>query len=79
MNKKKNKLGLIEGTIRRFVILLMVYLMFMVSAWTTLAAFFEDGLGTSWVFWLIIGLSFVIFLAFVAYVEWQQLNKYGGR
>lgn len=76
--KKKNKLGLIEGFFRRFIILLMVYVMFMLSAWTTLAAFFNDGLGTGWIFWLIIGVSFLAFLGFVAYVEWQQLKRYGG-
>ena len=79
MNKKKNKLGLIQGSGRRFLILFLVYLLFMVSAWTTIAAFFEDGLGTdSWIFWLIIGVSFILFLGFVAYVEYQQLKRYGG-
>jgi hypothetical protein len=78
MNKKKNKLGLIEGAGRRFVILFVIYIMVMITSWTTIAAFFEEGLGTdSWIFWVIIGVSFLLFVGFVSYVEYQQLQRYG--
>jgi hypothetical protein len=49
----------------------------MISIWTTLAQFFDEGLGLNWIFWLIIGISLILWIAFVIYVELSQLKRYG--
>jgi hypothetical protein len=77
MAKKKNKLGLIEGFSRRIVLLTLVYLTFMVSLWATLGQFFEEGVGFTWVFWLVIGISLFLWIALIVWVEISQLKRYG--
>jgi hypothetical protein len=77
MTKKKNKLGFIEGFTRRLVLLTLVYLIFMVSFWGTLAQFFEEGIGFSWLFWLVIGISLLLWIALIVWVEISQLKRYG--
>jgi magnesium-transporting ATPase (P-type) len=66
----------VKGFGRRLMILFIIYLMFMLSAWTTLIQFFDEGFGTNWIFWLIIALSVLLFVTLVAYVERQQLKHY---
>ena len=77
MKKEKNRFGLIKGFTKRFFLLALVYLVFMISIWTTLAQFFDEGLGLNWIFWLIIGTSFILWIGFVIYVERSQLKRYG--
>ncbi len=69
-------LKVVKGFGRRLIILFVIYLMFMLSAWTTLIQFFDEGFGTNWVFWLIIALSVLLFVSLVVYVERQQLKHY---
>ena len=77
MKKEKNRFGLIKGFGKRIFLLSLVYLVLMISIWTTLAQFFEEGLGFNWIFWVIIGISLVLWIAFVIYVELAQLKRYG--
>ncbi len=77
MKKEKNRFGLIKGFGKRFFLLSLVYLVLMISIWTTLAQFFVEGLGFNWIFWVIIGTSLVLWIAFVIYVELAQLKRYG--
>lgn len=77
MAKAKNKLGLIKGFGKRFFLLTIVYLTFMVSIWTTLAQFFQEGVGFNWIFWLVIGLSLLLWIGFIVWVEISQLKRYG--
>jgi hypothetical protein len=77
MAKKKNKLGFIVGFPRRFILLTLVYLIFMVSIWVTLGQFFEEGVGFTWVFWLVIGMSLLLWIGLVVWVEISQLKRYG--
>jgi hypothetical protein len=77
MKKEKNRFGLIKGFGKRIFLLSLVYLVLMISIWTTLAQFFEEGLGFNWIFWVIIGTSLVLWIAFVIYVELAQLKRYG--
>jgi magnesium-transporting ATPase (P-type) len=82
MNKQTKKflslgpLKLVKGFGRRLMILFIIYLMFMLSAWTTLIQFFDEGFGTNWIFWLVIALSVLLFVSLVVYVERQQLKQY---
>jgi hypothetical protein len=77
MKKEKNKLGLIKGFGRRFFLLTLVYLTFMVSIWTTLAQFFNEGVGFNWIFWLVISLSLLLWIGLIVWVELSQLKRYG--
>ncbi len=77
MKKEKNKFGLIKGFRRRFFLLTLVYLTFMVSIWTTLAQFFNEGVGFNWIFWLVISLSLLIWIGLIIWVELSQLKRYG--
>jgi hypothetical protein len=77
MAKKKNKLGLMTGFVRRLVLLTLVYLTFMVSLWATLGHFFEEGVGFTWVFWLVIGISLLLWISLIVWVEISQLKRYG--
>ncbi|MEY3431309.1 MAG: hypothetical protein RIS53_207 [Bacillota bacterium] len=77
MVKKKNQIGLIQGFGRRLLLLTLVYITFMVSIWTTLAQFFVEGVGLSWVFWLIISLSILLWIGLIVWVEISQLKRYG--
>jgi hypothetical protein len=77
MKKEKNKFGLIKGFRRRFFLLTLVYLTFMVSIWTTLAQFFNEGVGFNWIFWLVISLSLLIWIGLIILVELSQLKRYG--
>lgn len=77
MKKKKNKLGLIEGTLRRMMVAFIITLMFLLITWRTLAAFFEDGFGLSSPFWWIIGVSVFLFIGLVVFIERAQLKAYG--
>jgi polyferredoxin len=75
--RPKSKFGLIKGFGKRLVILTLVYITFMVSMWTTLGQFFDEGLGFNWIFWVIIATSVLLFIGLVIYVERQQLKYYG--
>ncbi len=77
MKKEKNRFGLIKGFGKRIFLLSLVYLVLIISIWTTLAQFFEEGLGFNWIFWVIMGTSLVLWIAFVIYVELAQLKRYG--
>ncbi|MBM3909393.1 MAG: hypothetical protein FJ352_01305 [Firmicutes bacterium] len=77
MKKEKNKFGLIKGFRRRFFLLTLVYLTFMVSIWTTLAQFYNEGVGFNWIFWLVISLSLLIWIGLIIWVELSQLKRYG--
>jgi len=77
MKKEKNKFGLIKGFRRRFFLLTLVYLTFMVSIWTTLAQFFNEGVGFNWIFWLVISLSLLLWIGLIIWVELSQLKRYG--
>jgi hypothetical protein len=77
MKKDKNKVGLIKGFGRRFFLLTLVYLTFMVSIWTTLAQFFNEGVGFNWIFWLVISLSLLLWIGLIVWVELSQLKRYG--
>lgn len=77
MKKEKNKFGLIKGFGRRFFLLTLVYLTFMVSIWTTLAHFFNEGVGFNWIFWLVLSLSLLLWIALIVWVELSQLKRYG--
>jgi len=77
MKKEKNKFGLIKGFRRRFFLLTLVYLTFMVSIWTTLAQFFNEGVGFNWIFWLVISLSLLLWVGLIIWVELSQLKRYG--
>jgi|694.fasta_scaffold121040_2 hypothetical protein len=77
MKKDKNKIGLIKGFGRRFFLLTLVYLTFMVSIWTTLAQFFNEGVGFNWIFWLVISLSLLLWIGLIVWVELSQLKRYG--
>ena len=76
MKKDKNKVGLIKGFGRRFFLLTLVYLTFMVSIWTTLAQFFNEGVGFNWIFWLVISLSLLLWIGLIVWVELSQLKRY---
>jgi len=75
--KPKGKFGLIKGFGKRLVILTLVYMTFMISMWTTLGQFFNEGLGFNWIFWVIISASVILFIGLIVYVERQQLKYYG--
>ncbi len=77
MKKEKNKIGLIKGFGRRFFLLTLVYLTFMVSIWTTLAQFFNEGVGFNWIFWLVLSLSLLLWIGLIVWVELSQLKRYG--
>ncbi len=77
MKKEKNKFGVIKGFGRRFFLLTLVYLTFMVSIWTTLAQFFNEGVGFNWIFWLVISLSLLLWIGLIVWVELSQLKRYG--
>jgi hypothetical protein len=77
MAKEKNKFGFIVGFARRVVLLTLVYLIFMVSIWATLGQFFEEGVGFTWVFWVVIGISLLLWIALIVWVEISQLKRYG--
>ena len=77
MKKDKNKVGLIKGFGRRFFLLTLVYFTFMVSIWTTLAQFFNEGVGFNWIFWLVISLSLLLWIGLIVWVELSQLKRYG--
>jgi predicted membrane-bound dolichyl-phosphate-mannose-protein mannosyltransferase len=77
MKKEKNKFGLIKGFARRLLLLTLVYLTVMVSMWSTLAQFFNEGVGFNWVFWLVISLTILLWIGFIVWVEISQLNRYG--
>ena len=77
MKKEKNKFGLIKGFARRLLLLILVYLTVMVSMWSTLAQFFNEGVGFNWVFWLVISLSILLWIGFIVWVELSQLKRYG--
>ena len=77
MAKPKNKFGLIKGVGKRLFLLTIVYLTFMVSIWTTLAQFFEEGVGFNWIFWLVIGISLLLWIGLIVWVEISQLKRYG--
>jgi hypothetical protein len=77
MANKKNKLGLINGFARRLVLLTLVYLTLMVSFWATLGQFFEEGVGFTWLFWLVIGVSLLLWICLIVWVEISQLKRYG--
>jgi hypothetical protein len=77
MAKKRNKFGLIDGFVRRLVLLTLVYLTVMVSFWATLGQFFEEGVGFTWVFWLVIGISLLLWVILIVWVEISQLKRYG--
>jgi hypothetical protein len=77
MKKKKNKLGLIQGFGKRFFLLTVIYVVFMLSMWTTLAQFFNEGVGFNWIFWLVVGLSLILWVGLIIYVEIAQLKRYG--
>jgi hypothetical protein len=77
MKKEKNKFGLIKGFPRRLLLLTLVYLTVMVSMWSTLAQFFNEGVGFNWVFWLVISLSILLWIGFIVWVELSQLKRYG--
>jgi hypothetical protein len=77
MAKKRNKFGLIDGFVRRLVLLTLVYLTVMVSFWATLGQFFEEGVGFTWVFWLVIGISLLLWIILIVWVEISQLKRYG--
>jgi hypothetical protein len=49
----------------------------MVSLWATLGQFFEEGVGFTWVFWLVIGISLCLWIALIVWVEISQLKRYG--
>jgi hypothetical protein len=49
----------------------------MVSLWATLGQFFEEGVGFTWIFWLVIGVSICMWIALVVWVEISQLKRYG--
>ena len=75
--KPKGKIGLIKSFGKRLVIQTLVYMTFMISMWTTLGQFFDEGLGFNWIFWVIISASVILFIALIVYVERQQLKYYG--
>ena len=77
MKKEKNKFGLIKGFARRLLLLTLVYLTVMVSMWSTLAQFFNEGVGFNWVFWLVICLTILLWIGFIVWVELSQLKRYG--
>lgn len=77
MKKEKNRFGLIKGFARRFFLLTLVYITFMVSIWTTLAQFFQEGVGLNWIFWLVISLSLLFWVVLIVWVEISQLKRYG--
>lgn len=77
MKKTKNRFGLIQGFGKRFFLLTIIYIVFMLSIWTTLAQFFNEGVGFTWVFWLVIALSLLLWIALIIYVEVSQLKRYG--
>ena len=77
MKKEKNKFGLIKGFARRLLLLTLVYFTVMVSMWSTLAQFFNEGVGFNWVFWLVISLTILLWIGFIVWVEISQLNRYG--
>jgi predicted membrane-bound dolichyl-phosphate-mannose-protein mannosyltransferase len=77
MKKEKNKFGLIKGFARRFLLLTLVYLTVMVSIWSTLAQFFQEGVGFNWIFWLVISITIILWLGLVVWVEHAQLKRYG--
>jgi hypothetical protein len=77
MKKEKNKFGLIKGFARRLLLLTLVYLTVMVSMWSTLAQFFNEGVGFNWVFWLVISLTILLWIGLIVWVEISQLKRYG--
>jgi hypothetical protein len=77
MKKKKNRFGLIVGFGKRFIILTIIYVVFMLSMWTTLGQFFQEGVGFNWIFWLVIAGSLIMWIGLIVYVEHAQLKRYG--
>ena len=70
--KKINRFGLVQGFIRRWIILLLIYFMVMASLWSTISQFLDDNGQTHWVFWLIVGISVIGFVSLLITVEVKQ-------
>jgi uncharacterized RDD family membrane protein YckC len=70
---KKRKLA--PGFKRRFFILLIVYLMFMVVVWSSIAAYFRDGIDNPLVIGLLIGGSILIFIILIVSVEISNYKR----
>jgi hypothetical protein len=49
----------------------------MVSFWGTLGQLFEEGVGFTWLFWLVTGISLLLWIALIVWVEISQLKRYG--
>jgi hypothetical protein len=80
MNKKVtrrvSKKRLVKGFAKRFLILTIIYVVFMLSIWTTLANIFNEGVGYNWIFWLVIGLSLGLWIGLIVWVEISQIRHH---
>jgi hypothetical protein len=67
---------LVKGFGKRLIILTIIYLIFMLSIWTTLAQIFNQGVGFNWIFWLVIGTSVVLWIVLIIWVEISQIKHH---
>ncbi|MFA5235737.1 MAG: hypothetical protein WC399_02675 [Bacilli bacterium] len=53
----------------RFVIVTLIYVLAGTIVWSTIARIFPDGIEPPWLFWLVIGISILVYVAAVVAVE----------
>jgi hypothetical protein len=78
-NKISRRVGrkkLVKGFAKRLLILTIIYIVFMLSMWTTLANVFNEGVGFNWIFWLVIGLSLGLWIGLIVWVEISQIRHH---
>ncbi len=75
MNLNKKKYQLDNAFLRRLAVISLVYGMFMIVVWGVIAQTFPDGIEPPWLFWLIIGLSVFIYIAFIVIVELANYKR----
>jgi hypothetical protein len=70
--KKVNRFGLVQGFIRRWIILFLIYFIVMASLWSTITPLLDDDGQTHWIFWVIVGASIIGFITLIITVEVKQ-------
>ena len=75
MKIKYPKYRITPSVLRRLAIVTLVYAMFMLVVWSAIGQTFPDGIEPPWLLWLIIGLSILVYVAFVLIVEISNWKK----
>ncbi len=60
---------------RRFFIVSLIYILFMIIVWGTISRQFPNGIQPNWLFWLIIGLSISLYIVFIILIEIANMKK----